>query len=96
MAVAIEPTQAPREDRHTASLGDGTLLAGRYRVLHRMASGWLAYDERLTRPVLITAIAGDGGPAERLRREVSTGTPLLDALISGGDAFAVRTASAGR
>ena len=72
-------------------VGEGMLLAGRYRVVDRMFQGWLAYDERLTRSVLIDPILGDGPPAERVRRAASAGAGLLDAVIFGDEAFAVRT-----
>jgi hypothetical protein len=93
MAVAVEPTPTSGEPAR-ASLSDGALLAGRYRVLNRSAFGWLAYDERLSRPVLILPIDGDGAPDERVRREVSSGASLLDAVIVGDDAWAIRSASA--
>jgi hypothetical protein len=70
---------------------EGRLLAGRYRVVDRIYQGWLAHDERLTRSVLINEILGDGGPAERVRREASASSGLLDAVIFGDEAFAVRT-----
>jgi hypothetical protein len=47
----------------------------------------------LSRPVLIVAIGGDGDAAERVRNEASTGNGLLDAVVSGGEAFAVRPIS---
>jgi hypothetical protein len=71
-------------------LADGTVLAGRYTVLHKLASGWLAYDERLARPVRIDAIAGDGAPSERVRRAAASGIGLLDAVLIDDVAFAVR------
>jgi hypothetical protein len=89
MAVAFESTR----DEATRGLSDGALLAGRYRVLHRTALGWLAYDERLSRPVLIVVIGGDGEAAQRVRNEASTSIGLLDAVISGDEAFAVRPIS---
>jgi len=95
MAVAIEPTGIAGDDDRPACLSEGTVLAGRYRVLNRAAFGWSAYDERLSRPVLIVAIDGDGAPDERVRREASSGAGLLDAVILGDEAFAVRTAAAG-
>ena len=64
-------------------------------MLHQTAIGWFAYDERLSRPVLIVAIDGDGAPDERVRREASGGIALLDAVIVGDEAYAVRTAAAG-
>ena len=85
MVSAIE--SAPEATR---GLTDGCLLGGRYRVLHGTALGWLAYDERLSRPVLIVALGGSGDAAERVRNEVSTSACLLDAVIHGDDAFAVR------
>jgi hypothetical protein len=95
MAVAIEPTGMPGDgDRH-ATLSEGAVLAGRYRLLHATALGWAAYDERLSRPVLIVAIDGDGAPDERVRREASSGVDLLDAVIFGDEAFAVRSTAAG-
>jgi len=95
MAVAIEPTGIEGDGDRPACLSEGTVLAGRYRVLYRTAFGWVAYDERLSRPVLIASIDGDGAPAERVRREASSGVGLLDAVIFGDEAFAVRTAAAG-
>jgi hypothetical protein len=95
MAVAIEPTPTGH-DGGSAGLRDGILLAGRYRVLHSTQVGWVAYDERLARTVLIVRIAGDGSPAERVRREASAGAGLLDAVVFGGDAFAVRTSARAR
>jgi hypothetical protein len=38
-------------------------------------------------------IDGTGAPDERVRREASTGSGLLDAVILGDDAWAVRTHS---
>ena len=96
MAVVIEPTPTPGHDGGSASLSDGMFLAGRYRVLHGTAVGWVAYDERLARTVLIVAIAGDGSPAERIRHEVSAGAGLLDAVIFGDAAFAVRVSALAR
>jgi len=91
MAVVIEPeSAAPSPDNPAIAVGEGALLAGRYRVLHQTATGWLAYDERLTRPVLITLLAGDASPAERVR-QASAWPGLLDAVIAGDDAFAVCT-----
>ena len=92
MAIAVEPTAIP-DERARASLMEGTLLAGRYRVLNRTALGWSAYDERLSRTVLMMPIEGIGAPDERVRREASTGSGLLDAVILGDDAWAVRTHS---
>ena len=77
----------------TANLADGSRLAERYRILHRAGRGWLAYDERLRRSVLIETILGSGAPAERVRREASNDIPLLDALVCGDTAFAVRVIS---
>jgi hypothetical protein len=94
MAVAIEPTPMSGDGGGPACLSEGTVLAGRYRVLNRTAFGWSAYDERLSRPVSIAPIDGDGAPDERVRREASSGVALLDAVIFGDEAFAVRTASA--
>jgi hypothetical protein len=85
MVIAIEPAPEP-----TRGLTDGSLLGGRYRVLHGTALGWLAYDERLSRPVLVVVLEGVGDAAERVRNEVSTSACLLDAVICGEDAFAVR------
>jgi hypothetical protein len=92
MAVAIEPSSFPEPlaDPHQP-IREGMLLAGRYRVGDRTSHGWLAYDERLTRSVLINAILGEGDPAERVRREASAGLGLLDAIIFGDEAFAVLT-----
>jgi hypothetical protein len=92
MAVAVEPTEIP-DERARASLSEGTLLAGRYRVLNRTAFGWSAYDERLSRTVLMLPIDGTGAPEERVRREASAGAGLLDAVIVGDDAWAVRIPS---
>ena len=92
MAIAVEPTAIPGE-RARASLMEGTLLAGRYRVLNRTALGWSAYDERLSRTVLMMPIDGIGAPDERVRRGASTGSGLLDAVVVGDDAWAVRTHS---
>jgi hypothetical protein len=88
MAVAFESAAEA-----TRGLTDGELLAGRYRVLHGTALGWLAYDERLSRPVLIVLLDGAGDAPERVRHEVSTSVCLLDAVICGDDAFAVRPIS---
>jgi hypothetical protein len=83
-----------RGEHASPSLSEGTLLAARYRVLNRTASGWSAYDERLSRTVLLLPIEGDGAPEERVRGEASTGAGLLDAVIVGDDAWAVRPLSA--
>jgi len=80
----------PRLLRTTVELGEGTVLSGRYRIVHRMAAGWIAYDERLSRPVVIEPIGGRGAPAERIRREAARDERLSDAVIFGGEAFAVR------
>jgi len=72
-------------------LHEGTLVAGRYRVLHRMNVGWVAYDERLTRPVIIETISGPGSPSERIRREAAIDDRLSDAIVVGAHAFAIRT-----
>lgn len=85
-----DPTPAP----DPPSLHEGALLSGRYRVLQRIAGGWLAYDERLSRPVFVAAILGQGEcAAERVRREAARGVPLVDAIIDGDAAFAVRAMS---
>jgi len=94
MALAIEPTPASGDEDLPACLAEGTLLAGRYRVLDRTAMGWSAYDERLRRPVLVVPIEGDGAPDERVRREASSGADLLDAVVVGDEALAVRTFAA--
>jgi len=92
MAVVVEPSPLPEPLADpNQPVTEGMLLAGRYRVGDRTSQGWLAYDERLTRSVLMNAILGDGEPAERVRREASTGLGLLDAVIVGDEAFAVRT-----
>jgi hypothetical protein len=92
MAIVIEPSAASQPvESPAANLGEGMLLAGRYRIVDRMFQGWLAHDERLTRSVLIDPISGDGSPAERVRRAASDGSELLDAVILGDEAFAVRT-----
>jgi hypothetical protein len=96
MAVVAEPTPTPGQDGGSAGLRDGMFLAGRYRVLHGTQVGWVAYDERLARTVLIVAIGGEGSAAERVRREASAGTDLLDAIVFGGEAFAVRTSMRAR
>jgi hypothetical protein len=83
---------APRAAAPSPALCDGSLLAGRYRVLHPNGKGWRAFDERLTRPVLIEVIVGNGAPDERVRREVSSGAALLDAFVFGSDSYAVRGA----
>jgi hypothetical protein len=78
----------------SVSLHEGALLSRRYRVLHRTAGGWIAFDERLSRPVFVSAIVGQGDlPAERVRREAARGVPLVDAIIAGDAAFAVRAMS---
>jgi hypothetical protein len=91
MAQAIQAPVTQVSDNSVPSLDDGTLLAGRYRVSHRIGPGWFAYDERLTRPVLIETIVAPGSPAERVRHEASKGGPLLDAVVYHDHAFAVRT-----
>jgi hypothetical protein len=90
MVEAIQAAFTPEWDDPIPDLCDGSVLADRYRIVQRMFPGWLAYDERLTRPVLIEIIVGAGTPAERVRRESSTGRPLLDAVIHLDGAFAVR------
>ena len=91
MAVLIEPSSVPEVVEQPALIvNEGKLFGGRYRVLDRTRLGWLAYDERLARSVLMHAIVGDAPPAERVRREASTGPGLLDAVIVGDEAFAVR------
>lgn len=88
---ACTDTTAPPDP---PSLHEGALLSGRYRVLQRIAGGWLAYDERLSRPVFVAAILGQGEcAAERVRREAARGVPLVDAIIAGDAAFAVRAMS---
>ncbi len=91
MAIVIEPSSIQPVGPSVSAVGEGMLLAGRYRIVERIFQGWLAYDERLTRSVLVEPIPGDGDPAERVRRAASTGPGLLDAVIVGGEAFAVRT-----
>jgi hypothetical protein len=95
MAVAIEPTPITGESDRPAGLSEGTVIAGRYRVLHQTAIGWFAYDERLSRPVFFVLIEGDGAPDERVRRAASSGVGLLDAVVFGEEAFAIRPAAAG-
>jgi len=87
MAIVLGPSSVPEP---SATMSEGKLVARRYRVLDRTTVGWLAYDERLSRTVLLSAISGDGLPAERVRREASAGGGLLDAVVVGDEAFAVR------
>lgn len=77
-------------------VADGTVLAQRYRVLHPTVSGLLAYDERLSRPVLLEPIAVDVTTtvAERVRMAAASGVPVLDAIIQPDGAFVVRPAHA--
>jgi len=92
--LASHPVSQPRLSGATVTLYEGALLSGRYRMLQPIAGGWLAFDERLSRPVFVAAIAGRGErPAERVRREAAQGAPLVDAIIAGDTAFAVRAMS---
>jgi len=80
------PTDDPQE---------GQLLSGRYRVLHPVVGGWLAFDERLARPVFVATLLAEGceSPAQRIRREAARGAPLADGIVAGDAAFAVRALS---
>jgi len=77
-------------------VADGTVLAQRYRVLHPTVAGWLAYDERLSRPVLLEPIGLDAAAsvAECVRVAAASGVPVLDAVIQTDGAFVVRPANA--
>jgi hypothetical protein len=90
MTLTIPPHPPANGHDDPRSLVDGTDLAGRYTILHKLAVGWLAYDERLARPVCVSPIVGDGAPSERVRREAATATALLDAVVVGDDAYAIR------
>jgi hypothetical protein len=92
--LIAEPASGARITHPVVHLHEGALLSGRYRILHRIAGGWLAFDERLSRPVFVAALVGQGDlPAERVRREAARGVPLVDAIIAGEAAFAVRAMS---
>jgi len=92
--LTAEPESEAWITRPLVNLHEGALLSSRYRILHRIAGGWLAFDERLSRPVFVAAIVGQGElPAERVRREAARGAPLVDAIIAGDTAFAVRAMS---
>ena len=92
--LTAEPAWGSRITHPVVNLHEGALLSGRYRILHRIAGGWLAFDERLSRPVFVAAIGGEGDlPAELVRREAARGVPLVDAIIAGEAAFAVRAMS---
>ncbi len=94
MTLTLPPCPAvPPQHGEPTLLVDGTVLAGRYTILHKLAAGWLAYDERLARPVCVSRIGGDGAPAERVRREAATAAALLDAVVLGDDAYAIRRVS---
>jgi hypothetical protein len=80
-----------RATRSETELTDGSLLAGRYRILYRISRGWAAYDERLTRPVVAERLAGTGTPAEQIRLEAAMDEGLCDAVVVGDEAFAIRT-----
>lgn len=77
-------------------VADGTVLAQRYRVLHPTVAGWLAYDERLSRPVLLEPMGLDATAtiAERVRAAAASGVPVLDAVLQPDGAFVVRPAPA--
>jgi hypothetical protein len=93
MAIVIDPSSISQPvEFPVPSVAEGMLLAGRYRIVDRMFRGWLAYDERLTRSVLLDPILGQGDPAARVRQAASsTGSGMLDAVIFGDEAFAVHT-----
>jgi hypothetical protein len=93
MTLTIPPYPSANGHGDPTSLVDGTLLAGRYTILHKLAVGWLAYDERLARPVCVVTILGDGAPSERVRREAASANALLDAVVVGDDAYAIRRIS---
>jgi hypothetical protein len=94
MTLTIPPHPATPGDHGPATpLCDGAVLAGRYTILHKLAAGWLAYDERLARPVCVHTIVGDGAPSERVRREAATAAALLDAVVVGDEAYAIRRIS---
>jgi hypothetical protein len=79
----------------TAGLSEGLLLGYRYRLLHPVDRGWSAYDERLQRTVFVEPIVREGEtPQQRIRSEAAFGAALLDAVVCGDAAFAVRVRSA--
>jgi len=74
-----------------AGLSEGLLLGYRYRLLHPVDRGWSAYDERLQRTVFVEPITRGGEtPRQRIRSEAAFGAALLDAVVCGDAAFAVR------
>src|SRR5688572_11514427 len=71
------------------------LVAGRYRLGHRLGSGgfgtvYAAHDERLDRPVALKLIASDGPAPERAQREALAAARLhhrgIVAVYDAGDA----------
>ena len=71
------------------------LVAGRYRLGHRLGSGgfgtvYAAHDERLDRPVALKLIAADGPAPERAQREALAAARLhhrgIVAVFDAGDA----------
>ncbi len=89
--VAVRAVEPRRTTCSQEELADGVLLAGRYRILYRIGVGWAAYDERLTRPVVVERLVGAGTPAERIRQEAAEDERLFDAIVVGVEAFAIRT-----
>jgi hypothetical protein len=89
--ASVDERQAVSRPASAATVGEGMVVGGRYRIVAHILHGWLAYDERLTRSVLLDPISGDRPPDERIRRAVSTEPGLLDALVIGSEAFVVRT-----
>jgi len=94
LGASRDPSASPAPTTPPSiELTEGMLLAGRYRILQGIHIGWVGYDERLNRPVIVERLTGSGGPAERVRREAARDVRLSDAVVLGDEAFAIRTAT---
>jgi len=86
-----EPGRIERLGSEAAALRGGRLIGHRYRIVEPVGRGWRAYDERLRRTVFVEPIRGGGDtPQQRIRSEAARGRTLLDAVVCGDTAFAVR------
>jgi hypothetical protein len=96
---ATERLGRPSRSDDGRGLGDGGLIAGRYRLGRRLGAGgfgtvYAAHDERLDRPVALKLIPADGQAgmvSERAQREALAAARLHHAGIvavydAGGDA----------
>ena len=90
--LLARPAGEAPSDHQIVKLHEGQLLTGRYMVLRQITGGWLAFDERLGRPVCIVALVAEG----QSPRSASGGKPLAVRRLSTRSSTETRHSRSGR